>query len=263
MDKVYHYTKIKSGDVNILENIIQKDNIHLHSTFFRKYFKEDYLWIKNFSKEIVKEICEEKGWQYDEDDLTIKPYLISFCIDADSSYMWTNYADNGKGMKLIFDKSFILNCGHSNPDKHGGYYPAIETALPCIYIENKDKLKSKLLENINNPILEPFVFIDRLKFLVASIKKTKPYEEEQEFRHIHIHSISFRTYSNNDDNFYYQDDEGPTDKDDMWIDILFPKEMLLGIELGSSATNEDMQYVHNHIKTVGYDPRFIKVTKRK
>ena len=214
MEKVYHYTKIKSANINILESIIREDAIHLRAAFFRKYLKEDYLWIKNYSKEVVKEICEERKWQYDEDDLTIKPYLISFCLDSNSSYMWDNYADNGKGMKLIFDKRLLLKCRHVIPDGHGNYYDALEI------------------------------------------------EEEQEFRYIHLYSKVGR-YLYNEGNPYYQDDEGPIKTDEMWVDLLFPKEMLLGIELGYNATNDDLQYVRKHIKNLGYDPRIVKVTSFK
>jgi hypothetical protein len=262
MEKLYHYTIIKNANVSILESIIRDDAIHLHAAFFRKYFKEDYQWIKNYSKEVVKEICEGKKWQYDEDDLTIKPYLISFCLDSNSSYMWTNYADYGKGMKLIFDKKFLLNCSHGIPDGHGNYYDALETALPCIYIDDKRNLKQQLLDNINHPNLKPWDYFDRLKFLVASIKQSKPYKEEQEFRFIHLDS-KVGTFFYNEGNPYYQDDEGPIIADEMWVDILFPKEMLLGIELGNNATNDDLQYVRKHIKSIGYDPRIVKVTSHK
>ena len=39
--------------------------------------------------------------------------------------------------------------------------------------------------------------------------------------------------------------------------------MLLGIELGYNATNDDLQYVRKHIKNLGYDPRIVKVTSFK
>ena len=262
MEKVYHYTKIKSANINILESIIREDAIHLRAAFFRKYLKEDYLWIKNYSKEVVKEICEERKWQYDEDDLTIKPYLICFCLDSNSSYMWDNYADNGKGMKLIFDKRLLLKCRHVIPDGHGNYYDALEIALPCIYIDDTSKLKQQLLDNINQPNLEMWDYFNRLKFLVASMKQSKPYKEEQEFRYIHLYSKVGR-YLYNEGNPYYQDDEGPIKTNEMWVDLLFPKEMLLGIELGYNATNDDLQYVRKHIKNLGYDPRIVKVTSFK
>lgn len=262
MGKVFHYTIIKDGNMSILESIIREDAIHLHASFFRKYCKEDYQWIKNYSKDVIKEICEEKQWQYDEDDLTLKPYLISFCLDSDSSYMWTNYSDHGKGMKLIFDKGILLKCGHGIPDGYGNYYDALEAALPCIYIDDKSELKQQLLDNINHPNLEQWDYFDRLKFLAASIKQTKPYKEEQEFRYIHLYS-KVGTYFYNEGNSYYQDDEGPIKGDDMWVDILFPKEMLLGIELGNNTTSDDLQYVRKYIKSIGYDPRIIKVTSCK
>lgn len=259
-EKIYHYTKIRDKVVNILESIIQKGAIHLHSSFFRKYEKDDYLWIKNYSKDIVRDICEENHWEYDEGALTEYPYIISFCMDSDSEYMWKNYADKGHGMKLIFDKDLLNNVGHGNPDGHGNYYSAIETTLPCIYINKKEELKLKLLDNMNLPELGTMSEFEKMKFLVSAIKFSKPYKEEQEYRHIHLHDI-FGHYYYNDGNPYYEEDVGPVNKDDMWLDLLFPREMLLGIELGENTTEEDLQYVRQHIINVGYDPCKVSVKR--
>jgi len=258
IEKVYHYTKIKKGETNILESIIRSDAIHLRSTFFRKYAKEDYQWIKNYSRDIIKEICLENNWPYDEDSLTLKPYFISFCLDENSSYMWKKYADESKGIKLIFSKDLLMSCVHFTS---GGNSYAVETTLPCIYIENKSNLKKQLLDNINLDELQSWEsYFDRLLFLVSAIKQKRPYAEEQEFRHIHLHDVEFEGIYNNG-NFYFRDKEGPTDNEDMWIDLLFPKEMLLGIELGPSTTQEDLLYVRNYVNAIGYNPRI--VTRRK
>lgn len=61
MEKVYHYTKIRNGNINILKSIVRKDALHFHSSFFRKYAQQDYQWIRKYSKDIVKRICEEKN----------------------------------------------------------------------------------------------------------------------------------------------------------------------------------------------------------
>ena len=42
MEKVYHYTKIRNGNIKILESIVRNDALHFHSSFFRKYAKQDY-----------------------------------------------------------------------------------------------------------------------------------------------------------------------------------------------------------------------------
>lgn len=250
---LFHYTKLQN-----VKGIIRNDAIHMYSFYFRKYAKDDYLWIKNYSKDIVEEICKENNWAYDADDLTIQPYFISFCEDCDSKYMWENYAENGHGVKFIFDKRFIKECVHVIPDIRGRNTEAIETTLPCIYIEDKDKLKEAILVNIERPELQKWNYLDRLRFLVSAIKQTKPYEEEKEYRHIHLYPIVF-TANYNDGNFYIQDDNGPTDYKDMWVDMLFPKEMLLGIEMGPSTTKEDLTEVREHIKSVGLDPLKTKV----
>lgn len=255
MEKVYHYTKIKN-----IEGIIRNDAIHLYSAFFRKYAKEDYLWIKNSSKDVVKEICKEQNWPYDEEVLTLKPYFISFCLDENSSYMWQNYADAGKGIKLIFNKELLKKCNHLNPKGNGDYIPAIEATLPCIYIENKSFLKKQLMDNINIDDLQSWDYFDRLRFLVSAIKQTKPYAEEQEYRHVHLELVeSTATYNNG--NFYFQNNEGPIEKKDMGIEILFPKEILVGIELGPNTVQEELCRVQNYVKSIGYDYRI--VTRRK
>lgn len=259
MEKLYHYTKIRNNEgISILESIVRKDALHMHSAFYRKYAKEDYQWIRKYSQDIVKCLCEKNKWDYDEEDLMLNPYFISFCMDPDSDYMWEHYADNGSGMKLIFDKELMRHVEHGNPDGHGNYSYAIETLLPCLYIHEKDNLEQVLIKNMSQPELEGWSEFDKLKFLVSSIKQTKPYKEEQEYRHIHLHNIVGHYYYN-DDNFYYEDDNGPTNKDDMWIDMLFPSEMLLGIELGPNTTKDDLLYVRQHIINMGYDPLSVNV----
>lgn len=34
MEEVYHYTKIRNGNINILESIVRNDALHFHSSFF-------------------------------------------------------------------------------------------------------------------------------------------------------------------------------------------------------------------------------------
>ena len=257
MEKVYHYTKIRNGNINILESIVRNDALHFHSSFFRKYAKQDYQWIRKYSKGIVEDICKENNWVYDSDNLFLNPYFISFCIDKDSNYMWEHYADEGRGMKFILNKEVLKRIEHGDPDGHGNYLTSIETVLPCLYINQKDDLKKILLEKMHQPELDGWDEFDKLKFLVSSIKQAKPYEEEQEFRHIHLHNIVGHYYYNNGDP-YYVDDNGPTDKNE-FIDILFPHDMLLGIELGPKTTNNDLDYVRQHIINMGYDPRKVNV----
>lgn len=259
MEKIYHYTQIRNNKgVSILESIVCKDALHMHSAFFRKYAKEDYQWIRKYSQSIVKSLCEKNNWDYDEEDLMLNPYFISFCIDPDSEYMWEHYADNGLGMKLIFDKELLRRIEHGIPDGRGNFSSAIETQLPCLYIDDKDDIEQVLITNMSRPELDGWDEFNKLKFLVSSIKQTKPYKEEQEYRHIHLHNIVGHFYYN-EDNSYYVDDNGPTDRDDMWIDMLFPPEMLLGIELGPNTTESDLQYVRQHIINMGYDPQKVKV----
>lgn len=78
MEKVYHYTKIRNGNINILESIVRKDALHFHSSFFRKYAQQDYQWIRKYSKDIVRSICEEKEWVYDPDNLDFKSLFYQF-----------------------------------------------------------------------------------------------------------------------------------------------------------------------------------------
>lgn len=257
MEKVYHYTKIRNGNIKILESIVRNDALHFHSSFFRKYAKQDYQWIRKYSQDIVKSICEENEWVYDPDNLVLNPYFISFCIDKDSNYMWEHYADEGRGMKLILNKELLKCVAHFDPDGYGNYSTSIETVLPCLYINQKDDLKKILLENMHQTELDGWDEFDKLKFLVSSIKQAKPYEEEQEYRHIHLHHIVGRYYYNNGDP-YYVDDNGPTDKNE-FIDMQFPRDILLGIELGPKTTNNDLDYVRQHIINMGYDPRKVNV----
>ena len=49
----------------------------------------------------------------------------------------------------------------------------------------------------------------------------------------------------------------------MYIDILFPHEMLLGIEVGPHAKEEDLEYVRQHIIRMGFDPRKVHIKRNK
>lgn len=251
MDKVYHYTKIQNVD-----SIIKNDAIRLLSTFFRKYDKGDYLWIKNCSKDVIKEICIENKWTYDEEELTLKPYFISFCQDKNSSYMWKHYADEGKGVKLVFNKELLKACDHLNPNGNGGHHLATEATLPCIYIEDKSSLKQQLLDNINIEDLQPWDYFDRLRFLASAIKQARLYKEEREYRHIHLYPIAFAA-EYNEGNFYFMDDEGLVEGNDMRITVLFPKEMLVGIELGSNTTQKEFCQMRNYMMSIGYSPDIV------
>lgn len=264
MEEIYHYTKIRQGQTSIVESIIQKDALHFHSSFYRKYAKQDYQRIRNNSSDIVKNICEKNKWEYDPGDLVLNPYIISFCMDKDSNYMWEHYADNGCGMKLILDKNMLKSIEHGNPDGHSNYLDAIETSLTCLYvdIDKEDCLEDILLANMNQPELKTWGEFDKLKFLIVSIKDSKPYNEEKEYRHIHLHHIvSIAKYNNEDP--YIENDNGPIDVNEMYIDILFPHEMLLGIEVGPHAKEEDLEYVRQHIIRMGFDPRKVHIKRNK
>lgn len=253
--KLYHYTKI-----NILENIIRTGDINFRATYFKKYSKDDYLWVKNNAKPIIEQICSEKGWKYDPQLLDVKPYIISFCKNPNSTYMWEHYGDNNKGMKLIIDGSLLSNVRHYKIEG-GNKQDDMECILPCIYIDSKNDVKQQIITLSQSKILDGWEQDDKLKLAVVALKKKNPFCNEEEFRYIHLYSTIMHA-DFYDGNFYIKDDPGPN-SDEYNISLLFPKDLLLGIEVGKDVSQEQFDTVRKYLINCGYDPLKIHVTKAK
>lgn len=58
-EKIYHYTKIRDKAVNVLESIIRKDAIHLHSFFFVNMRKMTICGLKIWSQEEYKKFLQD------------------------------------------------------------------------------------------------------------------------------------------------------------------------------------------------------------
>lgn len=249
MEELYHYTKY-----DVLDKIVKKDNIDLRATYYQRFGVDDYECFRNDSVNIIKKICEENNWNYDPDMLTIKPFITSFCTNSKSAYMWGHYADEYKGIKLIFDKETLLNVKHNygvdeKGEKH--YINKLECTSPCTYIDDND-VKAYLLQcykksSIDKEMWSPF---ERLTLLLTTLKKAEPFKAEDEYRHICLYPVIFTmSYSEEKQTPIIDDDPAPEFE---YLHLYYPQKLLLGIELGCKTTEENMSNAISCLENNGY-----------
>lgn len=249
MEELYHYTKY-----DVLDKIVKKENIALRATYYQRFGVDDYECFRNDSVNIIRKICEENNWNYDPDMLTIKPFITSFCLNADSKYMWEHYADDYKGVKLIFDKEMMLEIQHRyGVDERGEKHNInnLECMSPCTYIGNDD-VKSTLLKCYDKSSIdkEQWSHFECLALLLATLKMAEPFKAEEEYRHICLYPVAFTMQYSKEENAPIIDDDPTPDFE--YLHLYYPKECLLGVELGCNSTAENMSNAIYCLKSKGY-----------
>ena len=240
---LYHYTKLSN-----IEKIVRPDKIDLIATYYEKFAKADYAWIREEGKTLVKELCEEFGYEYDPDYLAHRPYITSFCTSPYSDYMWKVFGDNGEGVALVFNEQKL--CEEASLIEN---YARI---IPCEYIDpksEKQKKKDVIMEIASSDYLYNCPDDDRLMFAVMGVMQNKFYEE-QEIRYVQIEKLLF--------NGYYENGEAVLKKyvvpKDKWIKhIHFAKDVLEGIIIGKNVEQCDFDYYQKYMLKCGYTPESI------
>ena len=240
---LYHYTKISN-----IEKIVRPNKIDLIATYYEKFAKADYAWIREEGKILVKELCEEFGYEYDPDYLAHRPYITSFCTSPYSDYMWKVLGDNGEGVALVFNEQKL--CEEASLIEN---YARI---IPCEYIDpksEKQKKKDVIMEIASSDYLYNCPDDDRLMFAVMGVMQNKFYEE-QEIRYVQIEKLLF--------NGYYENGEAVLKKyvvpKDKWIKhIHFAKDVLEGIIIGKNVEQCDFDYYQKYMLKCGYTPESI------
>lgn len=244
---LYHYTKLSN-----IEKIVRPYKIDLIATYYEQFAKDDYAWIREEGKTLVKELCEELGYEYDADYLAHRPYITSFCTSPDSDYMWNVFGDNGEGVALAFNEQIL--CEEASLIEN---YARI---IPCEYInpiDNKLKKKDIIMKIASSDYLYNCPNDDRLMFAVMGVMQNKFYEE-QEIRYVQIEKLLSTVH--------YKDGMVQIEKynvsPEKWTKhVYFPRDLLEGIILGRNVDQYDYDYFKSYVFECGYNPNIVSITK--
>ena len=240
---LYHYTSISN-----IEKIVRPNKVDLIATYYQKFAEEDYAWIRTEGKILVKELCEELGYEYDPDYLAHRPYITSFCTCPNSEYMWSVFGDNGEGAVLVINEQIL----HEEASLVENY----ARIVPCEYIDpqsDKQKKKDIIMKIASNDYLYDCPNDDRLMFAVMGVMQNKFYEE-QEVRYVQIEKLLSTVY--------YKDGMAQVEKynvpSDKWVKhVYFPKDILKGIIFGKKVDQYDYDYFKNYMLECGYNPDLV------
>ena len=237
---LYHYTSISN-----IEKIVRPDKVDLIATYYQQFAEKDYAWIRTEGKILVKELCEEFGYEYDPDYLAHRPYITSFCASPYSDYMWSVFGDHGEGVTLVINEQILY--------EEASLVENYARIIPCEYIDpqsDKQKKKDIIMKIASSDYLYDCPNDDRLMFAVMGVMQNKFYEE-QEIRYVQIEKL-LSTVHNKDGMVQVEKYNVPQEK---WIKHLFyPKELVEGIILGKNVEQDDFDYYKQYMMECGYSP---------
>lgn len=229
--KIYHHTKSDN-----LQSILLDNGVCLRAYHYSKYRSGDYAWTKGKVGTLIKGICLINGYDYDKTD-TIDPFILCFSNEGKSSSMWKKFGRSYKGIQIVLDKKIIIQYANksSNPD----------VLMDCIYTNKINRMKSFLLQDgwrkyphhtINN-------LQGDLEEISTYIMKPK-FQEENECRYIiPYHKVTH--FSNG----IFWDERIARGK---YLELLFPKEALIGINIGYKS-KISINQVKSVLENKGYD----------
>lgn len=243
MKQLCHYTSIDS-----LLKIISSDGVAIIATYYKQHDKDDYCWIRERGKRIVKELCEEYNWKYDLGDLADNPYIISFCTNANSYFMWNNFK-GGKEAMISF-KPNLLRSSIS--------FFKLESLVPCKYVSlnaKDDEIKNAVLEIMANECFENIEKNELLKLAIMGVLQGR-FRQEEEMRYIRLNPLFARINQTTDDIEvkYCEDIEQESS-----IIILFPRGVINDVVLRNDVSDDDYKEVVNHMAKCGYSPNMVKI----
>lgn len=246
MKELCHYTSIDS-----LLKIISSDEVNIIATYYKQHGKDDYCWIRERGKRIVKELCEEHNWKYDPDCLAYNPYIISFCTNSNSYHMWNEFEGNGTEAMLSFNPYLFW---------HSISIFKLESLVPCKYVAHNatdDEIKKAVLDILGKEFFENLEKEELLKLAIMGVMQSKFYEEE-EIRYVKLCDL-YATVSPTADgplvNYY----EVP--EKDYHIHISFPKGIINCVYLRNDVSDNDYNDVVNHMVKCGYSPEIVRKQK--
>ena len=109
LSAVCHYTALPN-----LSNILTDDGVQLWATRYGFFSdKREFVWAKEKIFPKLEEIAQQNEEVFDPEH-RVHPYILSFSELEDDMNMWRLYANDGKGVCLIFDREEIENLQDPN-----------------------------------------------------------------------------------------------------------------------------------------------------
>lgn len=218
MRPIYHYTKYEC-----FKDMLTAEGINVKAFHYSKYGIMDYEWTIEIVAPVIEEICQENGWYFDIND-PVDPFIISFSKLENSGRMWKILGDEYYGVQLVFDDEKLEKFAQRNHNP--------DVFMDCIYTNKKEDMKTFLLGRGWQNYLVHTNNDEQgdLKDISVFILKQNLYYE-QEYRYIipyrkKIHAsytegLSEEIIESGDCRF-----------------VLFPKEALVGVNIGSRSDIE-------------------------
>lgn len=256
MEELYHYTAL-----DVLYKIVQNHSINLRATHFRYFGKDDYEWVRDTVKPIIRKMCMDKDEWFDPGLLTANPFIISFCKNGSSQYMWKTFGDDHEGIKLVLNKELLTIPHEIAIDEKGEEHEVngLETLLPCSYINRENEIPSVLMSYEDEETLCGWDFSDKMRLSSVALMQSK-FTKEQEYRHICLFPTVSIVYTD----FHVEDDPMPPYQ---YIFLQFPQDLLLGVQLGKDTTKQDLWDIARYLQNEGFhvdvseENKFVHVNK--
>ena len=242
MDTLCHYTSIYS-----LKQIVTPCEIDFLAIFYKDNDVDDYKWIREKGKTIVREICEEHGWTFDSGHLAYDPFIISFSTNPNSYHMWEKFKGSGCEVMISFNPElfqYVISICN------------LESFVPCEYVRNDasgDEIKTAVMQIKDSGLLPNIEDEDMLKLAIMGVIQGKFYEEV-EIRYVKLCPI-YATVSPTDNGPQLELYEVPQEK--YKEHVRFPKGLINQVVLRKDVCDDDFEEVKEHMVKCGYSPDIV------
>lgn len=239
---LYHYTSI-----DYLLKIVTPFDIDFIATYYKYYKKYNYEWIKDKGESIVQKICIVNNWKFDPAHLSYDPYIVSFCTNPDSYYMWNEFNGHGSEVMISFNLDlFLFAIG----------IVKLECLVPCVYINEKpsdNEIVDAVMQIMSSDFFEDIEQEDILKLAIMGVMQGQ-FNQEEEIRYVKLCSRYMTVYPK-DEGVLSELYKVPEDK--YHIHIQFPIGLINRIVLRNDVSDDDYKDVVKHMVKCGYDPKII------
>lgn len=240
--EVYHYTKL-----DVLFKIVKQDGLHFKSTRYDRFVGvEEFEWSKSLITPIIKELV---GDTYDGNmHFKLRPFIISFCKNGDSDYMWEKFADKNKGVVICLDDNMILKTSlkDQNPDLY----------LDCFYSTRGCEIRKWLIDTFHNEYLTPTenCIQDDYEALSTLIKQDYPsLVDENEKRYVILNHDCIHFSPDNIEGSEIENTQGQEKCCGSLTHVVhFPHCTLLKVIVGSEVSKKDYRKVLKYLHHCGY-----------
>lgn len=261
---IFHYTTIDA-----IPGICQSNGLSFWAT--RYNYLNDPLEFVLYEKQksLIEKLCNEKKWAYDK-DMTLSPYIISFCAKEDDFNMWRLYGDNGYGTMLILDddvmeKTSLLIKEDIFNGKTLSSRCNIDYLLNVLYYDKGNQIEQfcKCFNALSEKY--PTDFQDQA-LTACCFLKSIDYEIETEVRYIRVNYNGLIATSAEDireipemsTSIKYRVRKGGIIVP--YIEIVFPKEALLGMILGYNSEIKNVDTLCTLLQSRGYKGQTIRMS---